>query len=119
VTKAKQGSLLGVFVLAILTKRATALGAFYGLITGMIVVLIVAFTTPIAFLWHNLIGTVVVVATGMAISIPGVTVRSVWGSPDLIPKWFYARADVEGAPSVFLFRLDRQSFDGRGRFCFF
>jgi SSS family transporter len=63
------GSLLGVFVLAILTKRATARGAFYGLIIGMIVVLIVAFTTPIAFLWHNLIGTVVVVAAGMAISM--------------------------------------------------
>jgi solute:Na+ symporter, SSS family len=63
------GSLLGVFVLAILTKRATARGAFYGLITGMVVVLIVAFTTPIAFLWHNLIGTVVVVAAGMAISM--------------------------------------------------
>jgi solute:Na+ symporter, SSS family len=63
------GSLLGVFVLAILTKRATARGAFYGLITGMIVVLIVAFTTPIAFLWHNLIGTVVVVVAGMAISV--------------------------------------------------
>jgi SSS family solute:Na+ symporter len=63
------GSLLGVFVLAIMTTRATARGAFYGLITGMVVVLIVAFTTPIAFLWHNLIGTVVVVAAGMAISI--------------------------------------------------
>jgi hypothetical protein len=34
----------------------------------MAVVLIVAFTTPIAFLWHNLIGAVVVVAVGMAIS---------------------------------------------------
>jgi hypothetical protein len=32
------------------------------------VVLIVAFTTPIAFLWHNLIGAVAVVAVGMAIS---------------------------------------------------
>jgi solute:Na+ symporter, SSS family len=63
------GSLLGVFVLAILTKRATARGAFYGLITGMVVVLIVAFMTPIAFLWHNLIGTVVVVVAGMAISM--------------------------------------------------
>jgi Na+(H+)/acetate symporter ActP len=63
------GSLLGVFVLAIMTKRATARGAFYGLITGMVVVLIVAFTTPIAFLWHNLIGTVVVVVAGMAISM--------------------------------------------------
>jgi len=62
------GSLLGVFILAILTKRATAVGAFWGLIAGMAVVLIVAFTTPIAFLWHNLIGAVVVVAVGMAIS---------------------------------------------------
>ena len=62
------GSLLGVFILAILTKRATALGAFWGLLAGMAVVLVVAFTTPIAFLWHNLIGAVVVVVVGMAIS---------------------------------------------------
>jgi SSS family solute:Na+ symporter len=63
------GSLLGVFILAILTKRATATGAFWGLIAGMVVVLIVAFTTPIAFLWHNLVGAVVVVVVGMAISV--------------------------------------------------
>ena len=62
------GSLLGVFILAILTKRATATGAFWGLIAGMVVVLIVAFTTPIAFLWHNLIGAAVVVVVGMALS---------------------------------------------------
>jgi SSS family solute:Na+ symporter len=63
------GSLLGVFILAILTRRATARGAFWGLIAGMIVVLAVAFTLPIAFLWHNLIGAVVVVGVGMAISV--------------------------------------------------
>ena len=63
------GSLLGVFILAILTTRATAAGAFFGLIAGMVVVLIVAFTTPIAFLWHNLIGAVVVVVVGMTISL--------------------------------------------------
>ena len=62
------GSLLGVFILAILTKRASAAGAFWGLIAGMTVVLIVAFTTPVAFLWHNLIGAVVVVVVGLAIS---------------------------------------------------
>jgi Na+/proline symporter len=62
------GSLLGVFILAILTRRATAVGAFWGLIAGMAVVLVVALTTPIAFLWHNLIGAAVVVAVGMAIS---------------------------------------------------
>jgi len=63
------GSLLGVFTLAILTKRATARGAFWGLLAGMAVVLFVAFTTPIAFLWHNLIGALVVVVVGMAISV--------------------------------------------------
>ena len=34
----------------------------------MAVVLTVAFTLPIAFLWHNLIGAVVVVVVGLAIS---------------------------------------------------
>jgi Na+/proline symporter len=63
------GSILGVFILALLTKRATATGAFVGLIAGMAVVLSVAFGMPwIAFLWHNLIGAVVVVAVGMAVS---------------------------------------------------
>jgi Na+/proline symporter len=63
------GSLLGVFILAILTTRATARGAFFGLIAGMAAVLTVALTLPwIEFLWHNLIGAVVVVAAGMAIS---------------------------------------------------
>jgi Na+/proline symporter len=63
------GSILGVFILAILTRRATASGAFWGLIAGMIVVLTVAFTTGIEFLWHNLIGAVVVVVVGLVISL--------------------------------------------------
>ena len=63
------GSLLGVFILAILTRRATARGAFWGLLSGMAVVLAVALRLPwIAFLWHNLIGAVVVVVVGMGIS---------------------------------------------------
>ena len=62
------GSLLGVFLLATLAKRATATGAFWGLLAGMAVVLVVAFTTSVAFLWHNLIGAVVVVVVGLAIS---------------------------------------------------
>jgi SSS family solute:Na+ symporter len=72
------GSLLGVFILAIMTTRATARGAFWGLLAGMAAVLTVATRMPwIAFLWHNLIGAVVVVAVGMAISytqtVPGPT----------------------------------------------
>jgi SSS family solute:Na+ symporter len=63
------GSILGVFLLAILTKRARAAGAFWGLIAGMVVVLLVAFQTNVAFLWHNLIGAAVVFFVGMAVSI--------------------------------------------------
>jgi len=71
------GSLLGVFILGILTTRATASGAFWGLIAGMLVVLTVAVQLPwIAFLWHNLIGAAVVVVVGMAISYTQRKVRS-------------------------------------------
>ena len=63
------GSLLGVFILGIMTTRATARGAFWGLLIGMAAVLTVAFQLPwISFLWHNVIGAVVVVSAGMAIS---------------------------------------------------
>jgi Na+/proline symporter len=63
------GSLLGVFILGIGTKRATPAGAFVGLIAGMIAVLTVAIELPwIAFLWHNLIGAVVVVCVGLVVS---------------------------------------------------
>jgi SSS family solute:Na+ symporter len=64
------GSLLGVFVLAILTKKATARGAFWGMVAGVAVVLFVAFQLPwIEFLWHNVIGAVVVVVVGLLISV--------------------------------------------------
>lgn len=66
------GSLLGVFVLAIGTRRAAPAGAFWGLLAGMAVVALVAFhpaTSRISFLWHNVIGVVVVVTVGMAISL--------------------------------------------------
>jgi Na+/proline symporter len=63
------GSLLGVFILAILTRRATARGAFIGLLAGIAAVLTVAIALPwIEFLWHNVIGAVVVVIVGMAVS---------------------------------------------------
>jgi hypothetical protein len=52
-------------------------------------------------------------------SIHGVRVESVWGSADLIPKWYYAKINVSGAPSAYLYRLTRGSFDESGEFCFF
>ena len=62
------GSILGVFLLAIGWKRANSTGAFVGLLAGMGVVAWVTINTSIAFLWHNLIGAVVVFAVGMIVS---------------------------------------------------
>jgi SSS family solute:Na+ symporter len=63
------GSILGVFMLAILTTRTTGTGAFVGLMAGMIAVASVAFGRPdISFLWHNVIGAVVVVVVGLTLS---------------------------------------------------
>ena len=62
------GSILGVFVLAIGFRRATANGAFIGLIAGMSAVAWAASFTDVAFLWHNVIGTVTVVLVGLAVS---------------------------------------------------
>jgi Na+/proline symporter len=63
------GSILGVFMLAILTRRATGTGASIGLAAGMSAVALVAFGRPdIAFLWHNVVGAVVVFVVGMVAS---------------------------------------------------
>jgi solute:Na+ symporter, SSS family len=63
------GSILGVFVLAIGTKRATSRGAFVGLFAGMAAVGYAASSTNVAFLWHNVIGAVTVVVVGMLVSL--------------------------------------------------
>jgi len=62
------GSILGVFILAVGFRRATANGAFIGLIAGMGSVAWAASYTSVAFLWHNVIGAVVVVVVGMIVS---------------------------------------------------
>ena len=66
------GSLLGVFLLAFLVKRANGNGAFLGLLAGMLAVYVVSKTTDISFLYYNVVGTVVVVAVGTLLSLPRV-----------------------------------------------
>jgi SSS family transporter len=63
------GSVLGVFILAIGVPRATGTGAFVGLIAGMSAVAGTFAFTNVAFLWHNVIGAVVVVVVGLAVSL--------------------------------------------------
>ena len=63
------GSILGVFLLAMI-PRATALGAFSGLIAGMTVVGAVSYNAPtVAFLWYNVIGAVTVLVVGAMLSV--------------------------------------------------
>jgi SSS family solute:Na+ symporter len=66
------GSVLGVFILALGVKRANGDGAFIGMITGIVVVFVVAFhpaTRSISYLWYNVIGAVVVTGVGWAVSL--------------------------------------------------
>ena len=64
------GSILGVFLLA-MVPGARAAGAFFGLIAGMGTVAAVNFGAPsVSFLWHNVIGAVAVVAVGVLLSGP-------------------------------------------------
>lgn len=63
------GAMLGAFVLAFFFPRVNARGAFWGVIAGEAVVLWCFFAkVPVAFLWYNVIGCVVVVAAGVVIS---------------------------------------------------
>ena len=63
------GSLLGVFVLAFVVKRARARGAFFGLLFGIASVWIASVYTEIEFLWFNVIGCLVTVIAGYLISL--------------------------------------------------
>ena len=63
------GSILGVFILAVAVPFATGTGAFVGLIAGMASVYWVWANTNVAFLWHNVVGAVAVVAVGCVVSL--------------------------------------------------
>jgi Na+/proline symporter len=63
------GSILGVFGLAVLTRRATAPGAFFGLLIGMATVSLVSAFTQVHFLWWNVVGALTVFVAGYLISL--------------------------------------------------
>jgi SSS family solute:Na+ symporter len=63
--------LLGVFTLAFFFKRVRGSAAFWAMLTGEAAIVACSLFTHIAFLWFNVIGTVVVVLAGLMFS---------WGS---------------------------------------
>jgi Na+/proline symporter len=63
------GSMLGVFVVAFFMKKAGGTAAFWGVVAGQATTFAVARFTPIAYLWYNMIGCLVVLAVAWGITI--------------------------------------------------
>jgi solute:Na+ symporter, SSS family len=60
------GSLLGVFLLGVLTRRVGQNAAMCGMLAGLALMIYVKFGTPIAFTWYVLIGTSATFLVGIA-----------------------------------------------------
>ncbi len=64
------GSMTGVFLLGMLSRRATATASFYGMLTGMAAAFIVNLL-PISFLWLSPVSAIVTILTGLFLSMVG------------------------------------------------
>ena len=62
------GSLLGVFLLGLLTKRVGEIAAMCAMVGGLALMLYVRFFTPIAWTWYVLIGTSATFARGAGLA---------------------------------------------------
>tara|TARA_B100000949_G_C13897942_1_gene291505 strand:- start:55 stop:498 length:444 start_codon:yes stop_codon:yes gene_type:complete len=62
------GSLLGVFLLGLLTVRATAIGSLVGALVGFALVASIVTWTSVSFLWYAPIGCVVTFLLGYGLS---------------------------------------------------
>jgi SSS family transporter len=62
------GGLLGIFVLAFFFKRVGGTAAFIGVLVGEAAIFSAHYFTKVGFLWYNVIGCLVVIATGLLLS---------------------------------------------------
>jgi solute:Na+ symporter, SSS family len=62
------GSLLGLFLLGTIDRRANARGALVGMFVGLATILCVFRFTSVAFTWYVLIGSCATFATGAVMS---------------------------------------------------
>ncbi len=62
------GSMLGIFLLGVLTKRATGLGTAIGAFAGLAALLAVMGLTSVAWTWYAAIGTVTTFVVGWTVS---------------------------------------------------
>lgn len=77
------GSLLGLFLLGTLDRRANAKGALTGMIAGLAAILCVFRFTNVAFTWYVMIGSLVTFAVGAAASR---ITKATLGAQDIAPR---------------------------------
>lgn len=63
------GPLLGLFLLGILSRRATARGALIGWLAGVALLLPIGFASEVSFLWYAMIGCLATMAVGYLASL--------------------------------------------------
>ncbi|HEU5239095.1 MAG TPA: sodium:solute symporter [Pyrinomonadaceae bacterium] len=63
------GPMLGAFLLGVLTKRANQRGVMAGMAISLGLMLLINFTTSIAWTWYVLTGTAICLAVGYAVSL--------------------------------------------------
>jgi solute:Na+ symporter, SSS family len=69
------GALLGVFLLGVLTRRATQIGAMIGMLCGFSAEVYLSLRTPLPWTWYVAVGTAVTFVTGYAASQIGLSRR--------------------------------------------
>lgn len=62
------GTMLGAFLLGVLTKRANSIGVVIGMVASMTAMLFVKFYTNLAWTWYVLLGTVICLFVGYTVS---------------------------------------------------
>ncbi len=63
------GSMVGVFLLGVLTRRANEQGSIVGMAAGLLSMLAVWYFSSIAFTWYVLIGSVITFSVGYTVSL--------------------------------------------------
>ncbi|HYL47026.1 MAG TPA: sodium:solute symporter, partial [Candidatus Limnocylindrales bacterium] len=63
------GAMLGVFLLGTWNRRANETGALFGMIAGLIFMIVIKLRTPLAWTWYVFVGTLVTIAVGSLASL--------------------------------------------------
>src|SRR5262249_11772679 len=63
------GTMLGAFLLGVLTKRANQTGVMIGMVCSLASMAVIKFKTNIAWTWYVLIGTMICLTTGYVVSL--------------------------------------------------